>query len=87
MEQLSDISILQFQLLIQVPLYIISFEVYYPLLLYIIITSLKIILRASCFVGLEASITDSNDISAFLTDATVVAEPGDDNKIQVSHHA
>lgn len=42
MEQLSDISILQFQLLIQVPLYIIS------LLLYIIITSLKIILCASC---------------------------------------
>lgn len=39
------------------------------------------------FVGLEASIPDSNDISAFLTDATVVAEPGDDNKIQVSHHA
>lgn len=33
--------------------------------------------------GLEASITDSNDISAFLTDATVVAEPGDDNKIQL----
>ncbi|AES89035.2 putative trigger factor [Medicago truncatula] len=33
--------------------------------------------------GLEASITDSNDISAFLTDATVVAEPGDDNRIQL----
>jgi len=76
MEQLSDISTLQFHLLIQVPSYI--------LLLYIIITNSKLILCSFFFVGLEASITDSNDISAFLTDATVVAEPGDDNKIQVS---
>ncbi|WJX51589.1 hypothetical protein P8452_37770 [Trifolium repens] len=34
--------------------------------------------------GLEASTTDSYDISAFLTDVTVVAQPGDDqNKIQL----
>ncbi|CAL5211611.1 unnamed protein product [Lathyrus oleraceus] len=34
--------------------------------------------------GLEASITDSNDISVFLTDATVlVQEPRDEDKIQL----
>jgi hypothetical protein len=39
------------------------------------------------FYGLEASTTDSNDISAFLTNVTVVAQPGgdDQNKIQVNH--
>ncbi|XP_004507365.1 uncharacterized protein [Cicer arietinum] len=33
--------------------------------------------------GLEASITDPNDISDFLTDATVVAEAEDEDKIQL----
>ncbi|GAU48956.1 hypothetical protein TSUD_89000 [Trifolium subterraneum] len=34
--------------------------------------------------GLEASTTDSNDISEFLTDVTVVEQPaGDENKIQL----
>ncbi|CAJ2679125.1 unnamed protein product [Trifolium pratense] len=33
--------------------------------------------------GLEASTIHSNDISALLTDVTVVEEPGDENKIQL----
>lgn len=60
-------------------------ELYYLLLsIYVY----KLIL-CSCFsiLGLEASITDSNDISVFLTDATVlVQEPRDEDKIQVSHN-
>lgn len=50
-----------------------------------VITSSKLIL-CSCIVGLEASITDSNEISAILTDAKVVAEAREENKIQVSMH-
>lgn len=60
-------------------------ELYYLL---ISIYVYKLIL-CSCFsiLGLEASITDSNDISVFLTDATVlVQEPRDEDKIQVSHN-
>lgn len=44
---------------------------------------LNSIILFSCFVGLEASITDSNEIAAFLTDVSIVVEAGDENKIQV----
>lgn len=47
---------------------------------------IKLMLCSCVVVGLEASITDSDENSAILTNAQIVLESEDENKIQVSKH-